>query len=167
MKKNSFIVSSFIFCFLIWQGNAANAGYIHSIQIGGEENKETFQYIGNDANVENKEENDDDYYTECLYGDKYKDEKECKKIKREYKALQQRNKYYYEDDYLAPYSTSFYGYLPNWPIISNKNMHHHHHEKQQPTTDFINSPQPPKKDVQNTQQHKKEIFRPNGPIKRF
>lgn len=52
MKKNSFLISLFLFCFLILPSNIANAGYIHSIQIGGDGNKETFEYLGDDKEDE-------------------------------------------------------------------------------------------------------------------
>ena len=49
MKKKNLILPLFILCIFMIQSNAANAGYVHSIQVGGDENKETIEYFSEDA----------------------------------------------------------------------------------------------------------------------
>ena len=112
MKKKSLILSLFVFFALFLDGSIANAGYIHSIQIGGGNNIETFQYIGDDAISEYDNANDyyeeEEFYSQCLYGDKFKNDDKCKKLKKKLKA--QNNNYtqpispYYYNDFYYPYA---------------------------------------------------------------
>lgn len=169
MKKKSLIISLFIFCVLVIQVDDTNAGYIHSIQIGSDENKETFQYIGDDT-VSNKDYEGDDYYTKCLYDDNYKDDKECKKLKKEIKEQQEKNNYtqpiytYYSGNYY-PHN---YGYATKTQY-SRLNIENYKKEKEKEKESEMTKKKIEQQNIESQQKNeiKEPIYKKNKETKKL
>lgn len=138
MKKKLIITSLFIFSLVILQPNTAEANYKHSIQIGGDGNKETIEYY----NDENEEKNKRNNTTTINYN---------------YITPVDYPSSYYDSSYYYPYArSSRYRVLTTYPYMGAMYMP----PPPRPYLHYGHRPPPPRHHLHHGHRHPHPIHRP-------